>query len=172
MSQVEIIFDVSFHFNFYKHLEFPSTTLNNILSSLRSQKQPSRGVLKKRRSENMQQICRRTPIPKCDFNKVALDGCFWYLFSTLYVCWHLPKPFFSNHYCQIFQELRPSQVFYLNDLLVSLPEKERTIFKSLIRTLLCSKVNMRNHRLLYVSCWNRSTVLLNLSGLKNVGNYH
>ena len=59
-------------------------------------KQPSRGVLRKRCSENMLQIY-RTPMPKCDFNKVAkqlywshtsawvfscklrepLDGCFW-----------------------------------------------------------------------------------------------
>ena len=36
------------------------------------QKQPSRGVLRKRCSENMQQIYRRTPMPKCDFNKVSL----------------------------------------------------------------------------------------------------
>ena len=35
------------------------------------QKQPTRGVLKKRCSENMQQIYRRTPMPKCDFSKVA-----------------------------------------------------------------------------------------------------
>ena len=35
------------------------------------QKQPSRGVHWKRYSENMQQICRRTLTPKCDFNKVA-----------------------------------------------------------------------------------------------------
>ena len=33
------------------------------------QKQPSRG-LKKRCSENMQQIYRRTPMLTCDFNKV------------------------------------------------------------------------------------------------------
>ena len=33
-----------------------------------------RSVLKKRFSENMQQIYRRTPMPKCDFNKVALCG--------------------------------------------------------------------------------------------------
>ena len=33
------------------------------------QNQPSRGVLKKRYSENMQQIYRRTAMPKCDFNK-------------------------------------------------------------------------------------------------------
>ena len=41
------------------------------LKILPFQKQPSRGVLKKRCSENMQQIYRRTPMPKCDFNKVA-----------------------------------------------------------------------------------------------------
>ena len=33
--------------------------------------QPSRGVLTKRFSENKQQIYRRTPMPKCDFSKVA-----------------------------------------------------------------------------------------------------
>ena len=38
------------------------------------QKQPSGGVLEKRCSENMQQICRRTPIPKCDFNKCMFSG--------------------------------------------------------------------------------------------------
>ena len=37
------------------------------------QKQPFRGVLWKRCSENMQQIYKRTPMPKCDFNKVALQ---------------------------------------------------------------------------------------------------
>ena len=39
------------------------------------QKQPPRGVLKKRCSENMQQICRSTAMPKCDFNKFAWP--FW-----------------------------------------------------------------------------------------------
>ena len=54
------------------------------------QKQPSRGVLRKRCPENMQQIYRRTPMPKCDFNKVSqqlywnhtsacetISGSFW-----------------------------------------------------------------------------------------------
>ena len=38
------------------------------------QKQPPRGVPRKRCSETMEQIYRRTPMPmlKCDFNKVAL----------------------------------------------------------------------------------------------------
>ena len=35
------------------------------------QKQPTRGVLKKRCYENMQQIYRRTPMPKSNFNKAA-----------------------------------------------------------------------------------------------------
>ena len=37
------------------------------------QKQPSRGALRKRCSANMKQIYRRTPMPKCDFSKVAFD---------------------------------------------------------------------------------------------------
>ena len=41
------------------------------LSKLLLQKQPLKGVLEKRCSENMQQIYRRTPMPKCNFNKVA-----------------------------------------------------------------------------------------------------
>ena len=35
------------------------------------QKQPPRGVLSKRFSENMQQIYRKTPMSKCVFNRVA-----------------------------------------------------------------------------------------------------
>ena len=34
------------------------------------QKQPFRGVFRKRFSENMQQIYKRRPMPNCDFNKV------------------------------------------------------------------------------------------------------
>ena len=33
--------------------------------------EPFRAVLRKRCSENMHQIYRRTPMSKCDFNKVA-----------------------------------------------------------------------------------------------------
>ena len=36
-------------------------------------KQPFRDVLRKRYSENMQQIDRRTTMSKCDFDKVALQ---------------------------------------------------------------------------------------------------
>ena len=45
-----------------------------IITSL--QKQPTRVVLMKTRSENMQQIYRRTLTPKCDFKKNALQSNF------------------------------------------------------------------------------------------------
>ena len=48
-------------------------------NSANIQKQPSIGVLIKRCSENVQQIYRRTPIQKCDFNIVAL---YWNHTST------------------------------------------------------------------------------------------
>ena len=40
---------------------------------MESQNQPPRGVLMKKCSENMEQIYRRTAMPKCDFNRVALQ---------------------------------------------------------------------------------------------------
>ena len=46
------------------------------------QKQPSRGFLGKRFSENIQQIYRRTPMSKCDFNNVAKQLC-WNCTSAL-----------------------------------------------------------------------------------------
>ena len=44
---------------------FTKEILNRKLHFLRSEKQPSIGALKSRCSENMQQIYRRTPMPKC-----------------------------------------------------------------------------------------------------------
>ena len=38
------------------------------------QKQPPRGIIKKRCCENMRQIYRTTPMRKCDFNKVAKNN--------------------------------------------------------------------------------------------------
>ena len=40
------------------------------------QKQPPKGVSTKRCSENLQQIYRRPPMPKCNFNKVPLQSHF------------------------------------------------------------------------------------------------
>ena len=41
------------------------------------QKQPTRGILKKRCSENMQQIYRKSLMLKCDFSKVAKQLYWW-----------------------------------------------------------------------------------------------
>ena len=38
--------------------------------SKNQQKEPTKGVLRKRCAENMHQIYRRTPMSKCGFNKV------------------------------------------------------------------------------------------------------
>ena len=45
------------------------THLENVATdtSYKIQKQPPRGVPRKRCSENMQQIYRRTPMPNCDY---------------------------------------------------------------------------------------------------------
>ena len=51
----------------YEYLSFKKDKFYYLL-----QKQPPRGVLRKTCSENIQQIYRRTPMPKCDFNKVEI----------------------------------------------------------------------------------------------------
>ena len=50
-----------------------SCKVTSISISVKPQKQPLRGVLSKKCSENIRQIYRRTPMPKCDFNEVALE---------------------------------------------------------------------------------------------------
>ena len=50
---------------------------NSLRIHFKLQKQPSRGVLRKKCSQNMQKIYRRTPMPRCDFNKVALQ-LYWF----------------------------------------------------------------------------------------------
>ena len=42
------------------------------ISSTPLQKKPVKGVIRKRCSKSMHQIYRRTPMPKCDFNKATL----------------------------------------------------------------------------------------------------
>ena len=57
------LYEISFVLPYFCHIQ-----IHTIF-----QKQSSRGVLSKRRLENMQQIYRRTHMLKCDFNKVALQ---------------------------------------------------------------------------------------------------
>ena len=60
------------------------------------QKQPPRGVPRKRCSENMQQIYRRTPMPKRDFNKVALQHTSKSSFLNISACF--PKGCSAEYY--------------------------------------------------------------------------
>ena len=55
------------------HIAIIVTQRMSIKESSKTQKQPSRGVFRKRCSENMKQIYGRTPSPKCNFNTVALQ---------------------------------------------------------------------------------------------------
>ena len=55
------------------------------------QKQPFRGVLRKRCSKNVQQIHKRTPMSKCDFSKVAKHE--YYAVNLMYIC----GTFFHNN---------------------------------------------------------------------------
>ena len=50
------------------------------------QKQPPRGVPRKNCSENVQQIYRRTPMPKCDFNNVALQIYWNHTLTWVFSC--------------------------------------------------------------------------------------
>ena len=50
------------------------------------QKQPLRGVSRNRCYENMQQIYRRTLMPKSDFNKVALQLYWNHISSSVFSC--------------------------------------------------------------------------------------
>ena len=56
--------------------------------------------LEKRCSENMQQIYRRTPVPKCDFNKVALqlysNHTSAWVFSCKFAAYFQKTPFLKN----------------------------------------------------------------------------
>ena len=71
------------------------------LCFLLQQKQPFRGALLKRFSENMKQIYRRTPMPKCDFNKVASNFTeialqHWCSPVNLLHIFRTPFPFLKN----------------------------------------------------------------------------
>ena len=77
------------------------------------QKQPSRGVLRKRCSENMQQIYRK-PMPKCDFNEFALQLYWnhtsaWVSFCKFAVYSIYRTPFSTTPLCGYFCSENPEK---------------------------------------------------------------
>ena len=65
--------------------EAPGTDLEKAVR-WKGEKQPPKGVLKKRCSENMQQIYRRKTKPKCDFNKVGKQLCWNHTSAYVFSC--------------------------------------------------------------------------------------
>ena len=57
---------------------------------------PSRGIHRKRCSEYTQQIYRRTPMPKCDFNKVAIEITLRHGCSPVNLLHGFITPFYKN----------------------------------------------------------------------------
>ena len=107
---------------------------------LHGQKQPSRGVPRKRYSEYMQQIFRRTPMPKFDFNKSS-QQLYWnhtsaWVFSSnlLHV---FRKPFTNNN----------SKRLLLHGIIFNLVENQNafSLFQSfLVYAILCHRINVFN----------------------------
>ena len=60
------------------------------------QKHPPRGVPRKWCSENMQKICRRRPMSKCDFNKVVIEITLRHRCSPLNLVYIFRTPFLKN----------------------------------------------------------------------------
>ena len=63
------------------------------------QKKPPRSVLGKSCSENLQQIYRRSPMPKCDFNKAAsnfIEITLWHGCSPVNLLHNFRTPFTKN----------------------------------------------------------------------------
>ena len=71
---------------------FPKSTLNEFCFNFLTTKVPiipkhsSIGVRRKRCSGNRQPICRKTPMPNCDFNKVALQLYWNHMSAWVFSC--------------------------------------------------------------------------------------
>ena len=81
------------------------------------QKQPSRGVLRKRCSENVLQIYRRTLMPKCDFNKIALQ-LYWnrtsaWMFSCKFATYFQSTSSFEHLWTTAFVNVYEIHLFIL-----------------------------------------------------------
>ena len=99
------------------------------LQYINSQKQPSRGVHKKRCSENMQKIYRRTPMPKCNFNKVVLQ-LYWNHTLAWVISCKLTE-YFQNTFLQEHLWVAASGAIRDIDLLAECQLIRRSLSKSL-----------------------------------------
>ena len=77
---------------------YPSFTHKSFLNSRFSEPEAATQRWLKRSSDNMQQIYRKTPMPKCDFNEVALQ-LYWNHTSAWLFSWKLAA-FFQNTFLE------------------------------------------------------------------------
>ena len=90
------------HFHFFLRSFSASISSERFLISKGNQeKQPSRSVLKKRFSENMQHIYRKTSMLECNFNKVAYFQNNRFLKTPLDGCLLLYQQLYHGQFCQI-----------------------------------------------------------------------
>ena len=120
---------------------FVISTMKVFLEPYKFHNQPPRGVLKKSYSENMQQIYRITPIPKCDFNKFALQ-LYWNRTSA----WVLSCKF-TAYFQNIFLKNTSGQLFLIcitNQLTVFY--KKRILVLNVLRqnTLIAGFLQMKS----------------------------
>ena len=78
-----------------RHNKIDSPT-RNVNPDASLQKQPPRGVLKKRCSENMQHIYRRTLMPKCDLQSNFIEITLRHGCSLVYLLHIFRTPFTKN----------------------------------------------------------------------------
>ena len=89
-------------------VSFTSSPILLVVNQSCAQKLPSRGVLKKRCSENMQQIYGRTPMPECDFNRSCLVNSLVLLLNVFRTVF--PKSTSGGLLWRIFRTLFPKNI--------------------------------------------------------------
>ena len=124
------------------------------------QKQTSRGVRKKRCSENMQQIYKRTPMPKCDFNKVA-KSLYWNRTSVWVSPVNLP-PIFRTP----FPRNTSGWLLLCSTLWLYFAPG---IYQRIALLLLCDRLWRVEYRMAFVKLW-YSTHILNMSLVPHIKN--
>ena len=93
----------------YKQINFPFSDCFKKHLQIYFRKQPFRGILLKRYSENAQQIYKRTPMPKCNFNKVALQLYWNHTSAWMFSCKF--SAYFQNTFSQEHHWM-PASVFH------------------------------------------------------------
>ena len=112
------IIDGKLHFTHFLFIIFRRRVYDfcKLCKTPRVQKQPSRAILRKRCSENMQQINKRTPMPKCDCSKVAFpkNTPGWLLLRVVFISKFMLLTFLFKNQNKHDEAAGPRGLFLLN----------------------------------------------------------